>query len=808
MPKMSVSEIRALLAAEKADALASVNASKLSQSRADAMDYYNGDMSAHMPTQPGRSSAVSSDVSDTIDGLLPGLLEIFCGGDEVVQFAPVGPEDVKQAEQETDYVNHVFMNQNPGFMILYTFMKDALLSKVGVVKIWTEEEEEYEEETYLNQTGDALAVMAQDPDIEIVEHTPMPGDVHDVKVRKTKKCKRHIVEPVPPEEFGISRNAKSVKDATYTFHETRTTVGDLIDRGYDEDQVMALPSETEFSDNNEVQTRDTVDESTASSNSDTMNKRQRLVVVTEHYLKADIDGKGESCINKIMTGGSQCEVLNRKGKPDIEEVEYAPFAAMTPSPMPHRFFGKSVADMVMDIQRIKTALVRGMLDNLYLHNNPRVEVAKSHANENTLDDLMISRIGGVVRTAQPGGVAWQVVPDITASLYPALQYFDATREWRTGVTRQGQGIDAEALQNQSATAVNQVMSAAQARMKMIARVFAETGIRDLFSLLHAQIRRHGDQAETVRLRNQWVPVDPRQWKHRKDLTINVGLGSGNKQERIAGLNMLIMLQKEALLAGKTNLVSDAGLYNSAKEMAKLLDYRDPEQFFLDPTATNEMGQLKNPPPPPQPSPEMLKVQIEQQKAQAEIQLKQADIHMRGQELQAKAAMDAQADQRKAEIERFQAEADIATNDRKIAADIALAERKFELEAELKRMEFALEQHRTAADIEMKREAHGLQMQSNVAKTAMDQQSHDHKMEEAKTVLAEKKKAKDGSDKKDANEGKMAASIEALAKAVALKDNNNDAMSASIKALADAVAKGNSPRKISKGSDGSYRSELE
>jgi hypothetical protein len=205
-----------------------------------------------------------------------------------------------------------------------------------------------------------------------------------------------------------------------------------------------------------------------------MNQAARRIEVTEHYIRMDYEGDGKACLYKVTTGGSQGDILKKDGKPDIEPVDVMPFAAMTPVIVTHRFFGRSIADLVMDIQRIKTALLRAMLDNAYLANNPRVEVAEQFAGPDTLDDLLVSRPGGIVRTKQPGGLTWQVVPSIAAQTFPVLEYMDAARELRTGVTRQGQGIDADALQNQSATAVNTVFTAAQARIKLIARIFAET----------------------------------------------------------------------------------------------------------------------------------------------------------------------------------------------------------------------------------------------------------------------------------------------------------------------------------------------
>lgn len=674
MAKLSDTELRALLAAERAGAIASVQSSKLTTDRSDAMDYYLGDMSKDMPTIEGRSRAVSSDVADTIEGLMPSLMEIFAGGDEVVRFAPTGPEDVEPAEQESEYVNFVFTQKNPGFLVLYSFIKDALLSKVGVVKVWWEKEEREQRETYFDLPDDQFAIIAADESVEIVEHTEKPapypssgapdgaaspdgsGALHDVTVQTKKEYACAKVMGVPPEEFGISRWARNIKDSNYCFHEPPTTEGELIDQGYDPEQVRKLPDYPAFQ-NEEQNKRDTIDEDNQASGDD-LNKTARTVKITEHYVRMDYEKNGKPRLYKVTTAGEGGEVLYKDGKPDIEPVDMMPFAAMTPVIMTHRFYGRSIADLVMDIQRIKTALLRGMLDNLYLHNNPRVEVANSHQSDDTLDDLLVSRPGGIVRTKQPGGLQWQVVPDITGAVYPALQYFDATREWRTGVTRQGQGLDADALQNQTATATNQLFNAAQARTKLIARIFAETGIRDMFSLLHATIRKHGQKAETIRYRNDWITVDPRTWANRYDMSINVGLGTGGKTERLQQIMLLIGLQKEALANGLTNLVTPDNLYNSAKEITKILELKDTEKFFVDPKT--------QPPPQQPPDPKLI-------------------------ELQVKSQLDEKALMLKAEIEKLQAQADIATQDRKTQAEIALAEKKFELDKTLKLIDAQLQQ---------------------------------------------------------------------------------------------------------------------
>jgi len=730
MAKMSAGDLKALLSAERYDALSAMAASKLSDERASALNYYMGNMSKDMPAPDGRSKAVSSDVADTIEGLMPPLMEIFAAGEEVVQFAPVGPEDVAAAEQETDYVNHVFMQQNPGFLVLYSFIKDALLSKVGVVKVWWECRDEVERETYLDQPDDAFALIVSQPGVEIVEHSereiplsepPSPfapakagaqgpqaatlgprngvpatlasrgaprGDernessvpvgpdgvqpprpkLHDVtiEIRRTRECAR--VEGVTPEEFGISRRARSIKDTDYCFHDVFRTESQLIAQGYDREQVKKLPSYT-LAHTIEEQARDTVNESTLRQGDDGLNASSRLIRITEHYVRMDYDGNDEAALYRCTTAGEEGELLLRDDEPDVVREDVIPFAAMTPVIVTHRFFGRSIADLVMDIQRIKPALLRALLDNAYLANNPRTEVPESHATETTLDDLLVSRPGGIVRTKMPGGLSVIEHPDIGNHVFPLLQYQDATREWRTGVSRQGQGVDPNALQNQVATIANQMFNASQAKVKLIARIFAETGIRDLFSLLHMTIRKNGSQAQTVRLRNQWVTVDPRDWRARNDMTINVGLGTGSKAEQLAHLQLIIGAQKEAIAAG---LVSAKNLFHSAKELVKLAGHKNVDAFFTPPGAPADPADPASAPIQPPPDP------------------KHAEIAAKAQAEQAKITADA------------------AHQKMKLDAQLAFEREKFALEKELKLL-----------DLQIARERHQHEMARAAAKTIID-----------------------------------------------------------------------------------------
>ena len=517
---------------------------------------------------------------------------------------------------------------------------------------------------------------------------------HDVTIVTTRKLAQARVMGVPPEEFGIERGARSIRDCNYCFHEVVTkTEAQLIAEGFDAGQIRALQPHTGTT---EIETlaRDTVEEHlSATAGGGSANSAARPVRITEHYVRMDYEGSGRPCLYQVITGGDQAEILRKDGKDCITPFDEMPFAATTPVPVTHRFFGRSIADLVMPLQREKTALKRGALDNLYLHNNPRVEVAEQNAGPNTLDDLLVSRPGGVVRTKTAGGLNWQVVPDITTSIYPMLQYLDAELEIRTGLAKQTLGFAATGRQNPSATAVAQVFSASQMRIKLIARVMAE-GVRDIFALLHGTIRKHGQREETVRLRNSWVEVNPRNWKTRDDMTINVGLGAGGKAQQFAQTMAIANVQKELLAGGKINLVGDRQLYNTAAELTRIMGHRNPDQFFNDPTAVNpQTGQLLHPPPaPPQPPPDPKLLA-----------------------LQARLQADQLAAAHKTQMEREKAQADAIHQQVKMQAEIEIARIRAGLDAKIA----VLDAHLKALGHEQKREHAQEQHRMDVAEAALD-----------------------------------------------------------------------------------------
>jgi hypothetical protein len=668
MARMDESTLKAILAAETAGALGSAQASDLSRQRSLAMDYYQGEMD-DMPAPVGRSRAVSTDVADTVDGIMPSLMDIFTAGDEVARFDPVGPEDEAAAAQETDYVNHVFYQENPGFAVLHAMIKDALIQKNGIVKFWWEEAKRETRETYMSLTADAYALLLADDTVEIIEHAqhedpaaygagsaPADGNalgsaapdmatLHDVVLirRRPYGCVR--VMAVPPEEFLISRRARSIADAHYCAHRVKRTASELIEAGYPRSVIEALPTGTAGAEEEE-QARATVNDNDEDGGAD-VNRAMRLIEVVEHFIRVDYDGDGVAELRKITTAGTGHEIL------DNEPYECMPFAGITPILMSHRFWGRSVADLVMDIQKIKTALLRALLDNAYFANNQRIEVAESHLTDQTLDDLLTNRPGGIVRTKMPGGLLPIPTNPIGGHIFPVLEYMDTAREVRTGINRMAVGPDANALNpySMTATGANLLANAAQQRIRLIARTFAETGIKDLFLGIHELILKHGKEARQVKLRDRWATVDPRQWHTRKDMTVTVGLGTGTRDQVQNYLMTILQMQIRALemQGGAGPLVTLVNVYNTLRKLTENAGFKSADPFF---TAPDPAAMVPTAPQGPDPGivAAQERMQLATMKAQADAARHAREAALEAQLAKYKADLDAQIAIYKANLE--------------------------------------------------------------------------------------------------------------------------------------------------------------
>jgi hypothetical protein len=573
-------------------------------------------------------------------------MRIFTQSEEYVRFAPHGPEDVAVAEQASDYCNWVINNDNRGFEIMHNWFKDALILKNGVVKFYWDEKTDIETEEYADLNDEELTIILADPEVEIVEQdertigedmiTPdgmmIPAPVlYDIKVKRTKTDGKVCIENVPPEEFLITSRAKSLEDADFVAHRSSMSVSDLVQMGYSRDEIEKYAGVSDVETSEERTSR--FEDLEGGAPYDSLDPTMRDVLVTECYIRSDYDGDGVAEFRRVLTVGNGYHVLEN------EECDQIPFAILSPILMPHRAIGRSVAELVMDVQLIKSTLMRQLLDNIYNTNNARVVAVEGQVN---LDDLLTNRPGGIVRTRTAGAVQPLQVPEVSSSVFPALNYMDSVREQRTGISKQSMGLDADALQSTTATAVAAMQAASQGKIEMIARVFAETGVRALFRGILHLVTKYQNKEKIIRLRNNFVTMDPRQWDNMYDVQINVGLGTGQREQQLATL-FQIAAKQEGIMAtmGPNNpIVTPIQYRNTLSKIAELSGFKDASEFFQDPRNA--------PPPPPQqqgPNPQM---QMEMAKAENELALKREKMQL---ELQfEREKMAAELDLRRQELE--------------------------------------------------------------------------------------------------------------------------------------------------------------
>ena len=649
--KITDEKLRGIINSEINNAIGFMG-SNLTSQRKKSMEYYMGEK---LGTEiDGRSQVVSTDVADTIETILPNLLRIFTASDQVVKCEPVKSEDVPLADQATNYINYIFNKDNPGFTILYTWFKDALLEKNGIVKVYWDDSTSIEQETYENLNDQEYQLLLDDENVEIVEEESFLDEkmkaamnllaqqaeaqgqmveeepdpmLHNCIIKRTSKGGKVKVENVPPEEFLIQRTAKSIEDSTFVAHRVMRTRSDLIEMGFDREVVENLPTSNNILLNNERLTRlSDIDQTPLNEGSEDATQD---IEIYECFVKVDMDGDGVAELRKIIVAGeSGYEILENMPCDNI------PFCSLTPIIMPHRFYGRSVAELVEDVQLVKSTVMRQLLDNMYLTNNNRVAIMDGMVN---LDDLLTSRPGGVVRTKQPPSQVMLPMQSQTISqqAFPLLEYLDTVRETRTGITRYNQGLDADSL-NKTATGVNAIMTQSQMRMELIARVFAETGIKDLFRRIFELTCKYQDKERIVELNNQFIPVKPTEWRNKFNISIVVGLGSGSKEQQIVMLNNILERQLQAFqLQGNREypMVSLKNIYNSLSKIIENAGLKNTENYFVNP----DMGkQMVTPPPPPEPSPiekiEFKRIASEEQRKLAELELELKKVKAKNAEI--------------------------------------------------------------------------------------------------------------------------------------------------------------------------------
>lgn len=647
---------------------------EISAAQERALDYYNGTMD-DVPAAEGTSQVIDGTVALVIDNALAAILKPFVSSDEAVMFAPRGPEDIEIAEQATEYVNYVFNCDNPGFTILHSWFKDALLSKLGVVKAWWEENNRVEAQQVVIESDLHAEMLRQDPNYMGEENgvATIGTVVEDGMVR---------IVNVPPEEFRISAFSRSVEDADYTAHvPVGVTRSDLIELGFDPEIVENISGGGEI-DNSLRQARYS-DESSTDNLVGSTHRADERVEFRDEYVRVDYNGDGVTELRRIMRVGDVI-LFN-------EEVDDNPFAALCPIPMPHKVFGHSLADRCIQEQRIGTVLWRQMLDNLYKSNNPRPIVGEGAmlADGSTADSLEDNTPGAAILVRDRSQFELSRAVDFTADKsFPMMELLDKKVEENTGVSRAGQGLDTNALRKSgqtTATEMSIIQSGKNARTEMVARIFAETGVSRLFKIVLNLVSKHQPRERIIRLRNQWVPMDPRGWPE-MDVQVSVGLGIGDKAEQMFQADSVLQTMAELQQTPFANLIDAEKVYNAVKRKFNAAGIKNVDDFL------NEPGQLEQQP--EQPSPEEQKLQAEMQMQAAKLQGEQQLAQLRIQLERDKAASQQQLAEQKAQFE-----ADLAERKMQFEMEMAAQKMRFEQSLASRKQETDLSNNRAGGDLD-------------------------------------------------------------------------------------------------------------
>ena len=616
--------------------------SEISQDRIKSQRYFEGEVD--IGQEEGRSKIVATKVRDTIRAIKPSLMRVFLSSENPVEFVPTSQEDVVNAEQATKYAHWKFQQLN-GYNLLNDAIHDALVKKTGVLKIWWEDTTDAEIRSYTNLTEEELSAIVNEDNVEVIEHTAELGmmtdetgiqteqEKHSLKVSYQKKQGELKIEGVPPEEFLVDRNAKSVSDAYIVAHKTEMRVSDLVSMGYDFERISelsGLSSDSTYTDTEQFERQGYEQE-----DEDITDVSMKKVQVTEAYMKIDKEGTGVAIMYRVLLAGGESEVL------ECEPYGEVPFAVFEIDPEPHTFFGRSVADLIMNDQDSSTAMLRGMMDNVALTNSPRQGYVQGQVN---VDDLMNNEIGGLVRMKSPQALVDIATPFVAGQVLTAMQYMDDAVEAKSGVSRASMGLDPDALQNTSATAARLQAQQGSAQIEVMARNIAEGGMKRLFKLMLELLVENSCEETMMRLHGQFLPIDPRVWNTGMDMTVNVGVGTGQEGERQAALNQALQMQMQiwTQYGNGNGLVTMTGIRNTLGDMLALQGVRNVDRYFQ----------------PINPEIEQQLIQEQQQMASENPELTEADALVQAE--QYKADKKAEMDMMKMQIEAQKA---LAVDDR-------------------------------------------------------------------------------------------------------------------------------------------------
>ena len=660
MAKLDDNKLRSVIESEIDDAIGYLE-TETTDERQQALEYYMREPYGN--EVEGKSSIVTGEVAEVVDGAMPQIMRVFTSSDDAVQFEAVNQGDEQLAEQATIYVNHIFYKDNNGFEIMHDWFKDALLQKVGIVKAYWNDETDTTTEKYYGLNDDELMMIMQDEEVEIVEQNTtivqeavfdeMTGmevspalSSHEVKVKRTRSKGKVVVENVPPEEFLISKRARTIEDSPFVAHRKMVTRSELIAMGYDEKTVMGLSTGDALEFSPERIARYTRGENPT--DMDSNDESMQLVEYYECYLKTDYDNDGIAELRRVCYTNN--EILHN------EECDYIPFHSVCPIPIPHKFYGHSLADRAMDLQLIKSTITRQMLDNLYLTNNYRVGAVEGQVN---LDDLLTSTAGGVIRMKNPNAIVPMTVQSNAAQSFPMLEYLDSIQAKRTGISDAQQGLDPNLLQNVTATAVSAMTTAAQGKLELVARIFADTGVSSLFKGILALVCKYQQKERIIKVNSKYVPFDPREWRNEFNLSVNVGLGTGGKQEQLATMQMILQKQEQVIQQyGLANPLVNLKQYrDTLAKFINMAGFKDDTQFLM--SITDEQAQALAQQAAQAPKEEdsntkaaAILAEVEREKAQLKMQEQMAKLNLEREQMQLKAQKEAlELQQQRIEFEK-------------------------------------------------------------------------------------------------------------------------------------------------------------
>ncbi len=604
--------------------------------RTKAQRYY--DLECDLGYEEGRSSVVSSKCREVVRGIKPSLQRVFLQNDKPVEFMPRGQEDVAAAEQATQFINYKFGQLN-GYKIISDVFQDALVKKTGIAYCYYNEEMKQETHTMRGLSDDEFALVTQPDDVEIIEHEQtmkieMDQDgleiempTHDVTVAKNYEAGDICIESVPPEDFFVDRNSRSIEDFYVCGHSTEMRVSDLLSMGFDIDDLADLDT-TEYSvtdDEAEFERRGFAIDDAEDEN---MSGSSKKITVTQAFMELDVQGTGVPQLYQFLCVGSTYQILN------FYEADLAPYAIFEIDPEPHAFFGTSLVDLTITDQDASTSMLRGILDNAALTNNPAVQILDGQV---AVEDLLNNEIGRVVRVKSPNAIQEMAVLFTAAQTLPALQYFDQLVDNKTGVSKMAQGLDPEVLKSATATSVAASMEGQAGQAEVIARNLAEGGMKRLFSMMLDLYIKNTDKEEIMRMNGSFVPVDPRSWSTDMDLIVNVGLGTGKENERLSALQMAFGVQQQIYqtYGPQNGVVTLTQIRNTLADILALGGIRNPDRHFMPMSpeieqqmmAQAQQQQMMMAQQNQQVDPAQVLMQAEQMKAQTKAQVDMAKLSM-------------------------------------------------------------------------------------------------------------------------------------------------------------------------------------